>query len=421
VILVSPRARLTSWRRDSTRLPREAWVLIGANAVAALGYGVVSPVLPAFARTFGVSMGAVTFAITIFSVMRLCFAPPTGLLVQRLGEQWVYLGGLLVVSVSTGVCAFIHTYWQLLLFRAIGGIGSTMFFISALGLMIRISPPDARGRVAGLFATSFLVGAAAGPLVGSLTAGLGLRAPFLIYGVAVLITTIVVFYALRRSTLGSPAEHTAPAVTVRSALRHRAYRASLLSNFATGWAVFGLRMAVVPLFISDVLGRGPRMTGLALGLFAFGNLVVALPSGHLSDRIGRRTLLIGGFFGCSAATVLLGASSSVPVFLIAAFLGGAGSGISASPQQAAVADILGSSARTGTAVSTFQMMVDLGAIVGSMTVTEIAEHMSFEWGFVISAIVLLGAGVVWIFAPETRVVGQPASDAWETGGSSELA
>jgi MFS transporter, ACDE family, multidrug resistance protein len=421
VILVSPRGRLTSWRRDKTRLPREAWVLIGANAVAALGYGVVSPVLPAFARTFGVSMGAVTFAITIFSVMRLCFAPPTGLLVQRLGEQWVYLGGLLVVSVSTGVCAFIHSYWQLLLFRAIGGIGSTMFFISALGLMIRISPPDARGRVAGLFATSFLVGAAAGPLVGSLTAGLGLRAPFLIYGVAVLITMIVVFYALRRSTLGSPAEHTAPAVTVRSALRHRAYRASLLSNFATGWAVFGLRMAVVPLFISDVLGRGPRMTGLALGLFAFGNLVVALPSGHLSDRIGRRTLLIGGFFGCSAATVLLGASSSVSVFLIAAFLGGAGSGISASPQQAAIADILGSSARTGTAVSTFQMMVDLGAIVGSMTVTEIAEHMSFEWGFVISAIVLLGAGVVWIFAPETRVVGDGECEAWEAGGPSELA
>jgi MFS transporter, ACDE family, multidrug resistance protein len=66
------------------------------------------------------------------------------------------------------------------------------------------------------------------------------------------------------------------------------------------------------------------------------------------------------------------------------------------------------------------MMVDLGAIVGSMTVTEIAEHLSFEWGFGISAIVLLAAGVVWIFAPETRVVGQEA-EAWETGGPSELA
>ena len=85
--LVSQRARLTAWRRDRSRLPREAWVLIAANAVAALGYGVVSPVLPAFARTFGVSLGAVTFSITIFSVMRLFSAPPTGLLVQRLGER----------------------------------------------------------------------------------------------------------------------------------------------------------------------------------------------------------------------------------------------------------------------------------------------------------------------------------------------
>ena len=218
------------------------------------------------------SLGAATFSITIFSVMRLFSAPPTGLLVQRLGERRVYVAGLLIVSVSTATCAFAQTYWQLLVFRAIGGIGSTMFFISALGLMIRISPADARGRVAGLFVTSFLIGSVAGPLVGSLTAGLGLKAPFLIYGVSVLITAIVVSYSLRRSTLGAPAEHAEPAVTVRAALRHRAYRAALLSNFATGWAVFGLRMAIVPLFVSDVLGRGPRMTGLVLGMFALGNL-----------------------------------------------------------------------------------------------------------------------------------------------------
>jgi MFS transporter, ACDE family, multidrug resistance protein len=421
VTLATRRARFGGWSRKSTRLPREAWVLIAANAVAALGYGVVSPVLPAFARTFGVSMGAVTFAIIVFSVMRLCFAPPTGLLVQRLGEQRVYLAGLLIVSVSTGVSAFVQNYWQLVVFRAIGGIGSTLFFISALGLMIRISPADARGRVAGLFATSFLAGSVAGPLVGSLTAGLGLRAPFLIYGVAVLITAIVVSYSLRRSTLGAPAEHTEPAVTVRAALRHPAYRAALVSNFATGWAVFGLRMAVVPLFLSDVLGRGPRMTGLALGVFALGNLVVVLPSGRLSDRIGRRTLLIGGLFGCGVATIWLGAASSVPVFLVAAFVGGAASGIFASPQQAAIADILGSAARTGTAVATFQMMVDLGAIVGSMAVGQIAEHLSFGWGFAVSGIVLLAAGVAWMFAPETRVPGQSASEAWETGAASELA
>ncbi|MGH3971000.1 MAG: MFS transporter [Mycobacterium sp.] len=383
-------------------------MLIAANVVAALGYGVISPVLPAYARTFGVSIGAVTFAITVFSLMRLCFAPPTGLLVQRLGERRVYVAGLLIVAVSTGACAFVQNYWQLLLFRAIGGIGSTMFFISALGLMIRISPADARGRIAGLFATSFLIGAVAGPVVGSLTAGFGLTGPFLVYGVALLITAVVVSYSLRRSTLAAPAEQTHPAVTVRMALGHRAYRSALLSNFATGWSVFGLRLAVVPLFVSDVLGRGPRMTGLALASFAIGNLVVVLPSGQLSDRIGRRMLLIVGLISCAAATMWLGALTSVPVFLVAAYLGGAASGIFASPQQAAIADILGSTARTGTAVAAFQMMADLGAIVGSLAVGQIIEHVSFGWGFAISGIILLVAAVGWVFAPETRVADQSA-------------
>ena len=80
------------------------------------------------------------------------------------------------------------------------------------------------------------------------------------------------------------------------------------------------------------------------------------------------------------ATVLVGAASSLPVFLVAALVAGAATGIFISPQQAAVADILGSKARAGTAVATFQMMADLGSIVGSLAVGQIAEHGSFGWG-----------------------------------------
>ncbi|MDT5291484.1 MAG: hypothetical protein QOF88_6373, partial [Mycobacterium sp.] len=65
-----------------------------------MGYGVVSPILPAYARSFGVGIQAATFVITVFSLARLCFAPVSGLLVQRLGERRIYISGLLVVAVS---------------------------------------------------------------------------------------------------------------------------------------------------------------------------------------------------------------------------------------------------------------------------------------------------------------------------------
>ncbi len=386
----------------STPLPREVWILSWANIMIALGYGVISPVMPSFARTFGVSINAVTFLVTVFSLSRLCFAPVSGLLVQRLGERRIYISGLLLVAVSTAACAFSHTYWQLLMFRALSGIGSTLFFVSALGLMIHISPVDERGRIAGIFTTSFMVGAVGGPAVGALAAGWGLTAPFVVYGAALLGVAVVLFYGLRHSTLAAPGPPTRSKVTMREALRFRAYWSALLSNFAMGWSAFGLRVALVPLFISDVMGRGIGIIGVVLATFAAGNALAVVPSGYLSDRMGRRTLLIVGLAASGVATVWLGIVSSLPAFLVAACVSGATTGIFMSPMQAAVADILGSEARAGTPVAAVQMMSDLGAIVGSITVGWVAQHLSFGWDFAISGVVLLIAAGGWVLAPETR-------------------
>jgi MFS family permease len=384
------------------RLPREVWLLAGSNVVVALGYGVVAPVLPQYARHFGVSISAATFVITAFAVMRLCGAPPAGWLVQRLGERRVYISGLLIVALSTAACAFSETYWQLLLFRSLGGLGSAMFTVSSLGLMIRISPPNARGRVAGLFSSGFMVGSVGGPILGSLTVGFGLSAPFLIYGAALLVAAAVVYVSLRNSALAAPADGDGAPVSLREVLRHRAYRAALFSNFATGWASYGLRIALVPLFVVEVLGRGPGAAGLALTAFAVGNISVVIPSGYLSDRIGRRKLLIAGLAVAAVSTALVGFTTSLPVFLAAAYVAGAATGVFVSPQQAAVADVVGNKSRGGTAVATFQMMADFGSIGGSLLVGLIAQYTSFGWAFLVSGIILAVAAVGWIFAPETR-------------------
>ena len=277
--------------------------------------------------------------------------------------------------------------------------------MSSLGLMIRLSPPGARGRVAGLFSSAFLIGGVAGPVLGSATAGLGLAVPFAIYGVALLVAAAVVLVSLRNSALAAPEEATGPVVSVRTALANPAYRAALFSNFASGWAALGLRVALVPLFVVEALHHGAGMAGVVLATFAVGNVCAVIPSGHLSDRVGRRVLLIVGLAVSAAATILLGFTTSLPAFLVVAFVTGAATGTFISPQQAAVADIIGNKARGGTAVATFQMMSDLGAIVGSLGAGEIAQHVSFEVAFTVSGVILLLAAVGWLFAPETRESG----------------
>ncbi|TDZ43087.1 Tetracycline resistance protein, class B [Mycobacteroides franklinii] len=383
------------------RLPWEIWVLVVASLVIALGFGVVAPALPQYARSFGVSVTAATAVVSSFAAFRLVFAPAAGALVQRLGERWVYMTGLLIVATSTGICAFVHSYWQLLVFRSLGGIGSTMFTVSAAALLVRIAPEQIRGRAQGLYGSSFLLGMVAGPAVGSAVVGLSLSAPFIIYSAALVIVAALVYFGLRRSTLLEVADVNVTPVTLTSALHHRTFLAALMSNFSAGWAIFGIRGALLPLLVVEVLHQRPGAAGLVFAAFAAGDVSTAFLAGSWSDDIGRKPLVVAGLLVCGSTVVAMGFVSSLPVLIVLSLIGGIGAGLYASPQQAAVADVVGSRGRAGTALATFQMTSDIGLVIGPVVAGVIAEQTSYGWAFVVGGAMPLIAAVAWVFAPET--------------------
>ncbi|OZC44011.1 MFS transporter [Rhodococcus sp. RS1C4] len=390
-------------RQESNRTPvsSEIWVLIAASFVIALGFGIVSPALPQFATEFGVGVFAASAVISTFALMRLLFAPASGTLVQKLGERPIYLSGLLIVALSTGACAFAQTYWQLLVFRGLGGIGSTMFSVSALGLLIRMSPPQSRGRISGLYATSFLLGSIGGPLLGGAVVGLGLRAPFLIYAVALVIAAAVVFFALGDvEEEKASADSSVPVLTLRAAWAVPAYRAALASNFATGWVIFGVRVALIPLFVIEVLQRSAAVAAVSLAVFAVGNAIVLTTAGRQSDLRGRKPFVVAGLVVAGVGTAGIGLTDDIALFMAFSVLAGVGSGLMTPAQQASIADVIGSKARGGPVLSTFQMSADVGAILGPVVAAKIVEGASYGTAFVASGVILLAAAAWWITVPE---------------------
>ena len=393
---------------DSTRprgatVPRDIRVLITASFAVAVGYGLVAPVLPQFARSFDVSVAAATVVVSVFAFFRLVFAPAGGALVNRLGERWVYMTGLLVVAMSTLATGLAQGYWQLLVFRGLGGIGSTMFSISAMALLVRLSPPHARGRISGLYATAFLVGNITGPVIGGMLGRFGMRVPFFAYAVMLLITTAVVGVAMRggrRRTIDPDAPE-APPMVVGEALSVIAYRAALVSSFANGFASFGVRVAIVPLFAATTFDRGPEVAGLALASFAVGTASVVSVAGRLSDRLGRRPLVLTGLLIAGVSTILLGSCESVGTMVAVSVCAGFGAGILNPAQQAAVADVIGNERAGGKVMATFQMASDLGAICGPVLVGKVVDLAGFGTGFALTGSVLLVACVPWVFARET--------------------
>ncbi|VXB29688.1 membrane hypothetical protein [Arthrobacter sp. 8AJ] len=149
---------LARLRPQREKLPRDIKVMLAAAFLIALGFGLVAPVLPQFATTFGVGNTEAAVIVAIFAFMRLAFAPAGGALIGRRGERPIYVAGLLIVALSTAACAFAQDYWQLLLFRGLGGAGSVMFTVASMALVVRLAPPQSRGRVSGAYASAFLIG-----------------------------------------------------------------------------------------------------------------------------------------------------------------------------------------------------------------------------------------------------------------------
>ena len=404
--------------RPAERIPREIWILVIAAFIIALGYGFISPILPQLATSFGVGAVAAGAVISAFSFTRLVFAPAGGKLVDKLGARWVYITGLLIVAVTTGLIAAAQEYWHLVLLRGLAGFGSTMFTVSAMGLIVRLAPPTIRGRCSGAYASGFLFGSVFGPALGSLLSVLGFRWPFLIYGLFLALASLVVWLSMPKH-IGSrvaQSQDTRLELGVLEALRHPTYRAIIVTSFANGWVNFGVRVAVVPLFVEATFTNGGTVAGYVLSAYAVGNAIALQFSGRVADAIGRKPPIYCGLLVAMVFTASFGFTHSFGVLVVFSACAGLGAGLSNPPIQAALADIIGSDRNGGKTLAAFQMAGDCGTILGPLVIGWVVQQYGYKYAFLIAGAVILIALATWLRAKETLHRPEAPGDAQLTEG-----
>ena len=379
--------------------------MLAAVAVAvAVGFGVVAPAIPEFARSFGVGKTAAGAVVSAFALMRFVSALGGGRLVDAFGERVILATGIGIVAVSTGLAGLSQSYLQLLLLRGVGGIGSAMFTISATALLFRVVDNSSRGRATGLFQSGFLIGGLLGPLVGGFLTDVSLRLPFYVYAVSLIaagsIGALFLSSARLRDDVDAAAdEESATTTSLREAWASPAYQAAVVVNFAIGWAFFGVRMSLVPLFVIEALHKGAVWTGVGFvcaSLAQVGFLVVA---GRFVDRTGRRPAMILGTVVAGTSLAALALTASLPVFLAAMTVMGVGGAFMGTAPGAIVGDVM--TGRGGRVVAVFQMASDAGAITGPLVAGWLADQMSFGAAFAASAVVLFIGTAVAVRMPET--------------------
>lgn len=357
-----------------------------------LGFGVVVPVLPVYVRSFGVGYVEVGAVVSAFALMRLVANPFVGPLVDRVGERIVLAVGIGIVAVSSALVGLAGDYAHLLLLRGAGGIGSAMFSVAAMTLLLRTADPERRGRSIGFYQGGFLLGGMAGPAVGGVLTAISLTAPFFFYAGTLAIAGIVGLVLLQRPDRDAEAAATtAVAKPMREVARDRRYQSAVLANFALGWSAMGVRATLVPVLVVEGLGDEPAWTGIAFAIAAVVQTIALAPAGRFVDTVGRRPALIGGF--AVAAVAMLAMPLVHELWLLIALLCvyGAAAAFMGTAPGALVGDAAGE--RGGKPVSFFQAASDLGGVVGPLLAGALADAASPTAAFA-SAFVLLGLTAV---------------------------
>jgi len=217
-----------------------------------------------------------------------------------------------------------------------------------------------------------------------------------------LMALLVTVIFLSRARLNEREEAVSGAEATRleeltAALRNGAYRAALGVNLATGFITFGLRSAIVPLFVVEGLSRGASWSGIGFLVAAAGQAVLLLPAGRLADNRGRRPAMLAGSVALVVGVLVLTFSDlasntlgpttqiGLLLFLVSMAVQGVSSAFLGSAPAAVVGDVMGGK-RGGIVIGTFQMTADLGVIIGPLLAGWLVDQLDFDWAF--------GAGVI---------------------------
>ncbi|MEY4163306.1 MAG: hypothetical protein RLZZ79_258 [Actinomycetota bacterium] len=307
-----------------------------------------------------------------------------------------------MVSIFTLLAGLAQNYQQLLFFRTAGGLGSSMFSVSAGALILRVVSDNQRGRAQSLYNGGFIAGGVAGPAFGGALLAISPRAPFFIYSGLLIVAGTFALIFLHEKRLGNSTirpDEQAVALTIREALRIRPYLYSLFLAFLGSWIFFGMRSSILPLFVIEELGSTATVVGLSFTLALITQGAVMVRAGKYSDKNGRRPVIILGFTITLFALFLLVISNSVALYVIAMMVLGLGAGFATSAG-AIIGDVI--KGKSGKVYAFWQMAGDAGMMVGPILLGVIADFASYRSAILISSIIFSLAILIAIRIPETN-------------------
>lgn len=355
-----------------------------------------------------------------FMWMYALFGPLAGWMCDRFPRKTLILGALLFWSVATGATAFSRSYWQLVLCRALGGLGEAFYFPSSMSL-ISDYHRESRSRAMSIHQSSVYVGTIAGGTVsGAVGQYYGWRSSFILFGVLGVLLALSMWTLLREPARGMsehtghptlvPGENLKPRTSLLAALKElSANRVVLLliAVFMGANFVAVVFLAWMPAFLYQKFHMSLSMAGFsATAYLQIASVLGVLSGGFLADaavkrggnhqRNGRIFIQALGLLCGTPFLFLTGWTISVSLLILATIGFGFFKGIYDANIFASLHDVV-LVERRGVAVGIMNSLAWLGGGIAPIAIAVAAAHYGMSAAISATAAIYLLIGMLMLW------------------------
>jgi MFS family permease len=382
-----------------------------ASLLGRLSYQMArSPVLPRFAESLGAAPELIGLIVAASTVTGVLFKLPAGTLSDLFGRRRVMLLGAVFFAVPPFLYPVVYNAVSLLVLRFVHGFATAIFAPVAAAHVAALAD-ERRGARLGWFSSANDLGATAGPLIGGLvlyaTASFG--ASYLVAGLIGAVALGAALLVPETEAKHLPAESSLAIRTaeLRSGLRDVLTAPAVLTAAAveaTMYLGFGAFLGFLPLYAKRA-GLDDAQIAVILALQLTIALLAKPFAGNLSDRLGRKPLMVAGLFACAGALPLIFRTTSFVGLLAVVPLLGLGVAAVTPATNALIADLV-AARRLGTGMGVFGTIWDIGEAAGPILAGILIAQLGYQPAF--DAIAAITAAVAVVFAVRVRVAAASA-------------
>jgi MFS transporter, DHA1 family, tetracycline resistance protein len=296
-------------------VPRPLLIIFLTIFVNLVGFGIIIPLLPFYAETFGASPLVIGLLFAVFSLCQLVAAPLLGDLSDRYGRRPVLIFSLAGTVVSFVMLALAHSVAMLFAARIVDGLSGGNIS-TARAYVADVTEPKDRSRAYGLIGAAFGLGFILGPALSGVLAQYSYTAPIWAAAVITVVATAMAWLWLPETVHRAHAGTGNPFSYLPGLLHRPLVRRVLAIDFVY-WFAFAIFQTTFALFVARRFAFDATHTGYFLA--AFGVLGAVIQGGLIRPivrRLGDKPTFMLGLVCAAVGLSLTAITHSVTIFAI---------------------------------------------------------------------------------------------------------